>query len=50
MKKPKQKVITFIIETDLDEAVEAIARKKKTFKTAVLNDAIRAYIVKPEAK
>lgn len=46
MRKPKQKVITFIIDSDVDDKVELFAKRKKMFKSAVLEEAIKTYIEK----
>ena len=48
-KRPRQRIITFIIDADLDDAVEARAESKRMFKSAVLECAIRDYIEKKES-
>lgn len=50
MKKIKQRCITVIIDAGIDDEIEAVAKRSKTFKSAVIENALRAYIEKPETK
>lgn len=47
MRHPKEKVITFIIDTKLDDQVEHYAKRKGMLKRAVIKTAIEAFFSKP---
>ncbi len=46
MTKPKERCVTCIIETSTDDGIESIARRQKRLKSAIINDALKAYIGK----
>ena len=46
MARPKDVCVTCIIETEVDNKIEKIADKSGRLKSAVINDALKAYIGK----
>lgn len=47
-KRTKEKVITFIIGSDLDELIEASAKRRGMLKRAVINEALESHFRKTQ--
>jgi predicted transcriptional regulator len=46
MARPKDVCVTCVIDTEVDDKIESIAKKNGRLKSAVINDALKAYIGK----
>ena len=47
---PKQKCITTYLDNDLDAEIEKMAKKDRSFKWVIINDAVRDFVKRRKAR